>query len=301
MVSHPAPAVQVREAGRPDSHQRGWPGRRPAPPPLGSTVSLQSTGEAGMGPGPRRTLMWPRPARGSCTRRWLWLSTVEREPGGLGPHQAGAGSAGAVAVRCPQHLSLSCPSGSLGTRSSRERRDGLVPLGQYPPSRASVGTESQGPLRGHPRADTGTPPHFRPSLHCLCAPSPDIQPQGPPRRASARPVGLGSEFFPERTREPSTSRAPLHPASSCCSRPSLTPPPRVGCVPPSHPLPPRGGRAGRAARPEPPHPPPACARTLGPGGARAARVHSHVLLAQQLAPDLHHEAVEVLVLGGPGR
>lgn len=29
--------------------------------------------------------------------------------------------------------------------------------------------------------------------------------------------------------------------------------------------------------------------------------HSHVLLAQQLAPDLHHEAVQVLALEGPGQ
>lgn len=117
-----------------------------------------------------------------------------------------------------------------------------MPLEQHPPSQVSVGTESQGPLHGHLCADTGTPSHFQLSLHCLCASSPEIQPQGPPRRASAKPMRLGSEFFPQRTQWPSTSRAPLHLARISCSRPSLTPPPRVGCVPPARPLPPRGGQ-----------------------------------------------------------
>lgn len=37
------------------------------------------------------------------------------------------------------------------------------------------------------------------------------------------------------------------------------------------------------------------------GGQEEHRAHSHMLLAQQLAPDLHHEAVKVLALKGTGQ
>lgn len=162
----------------------------------------------------------------------------QAQTGRLAPDQASTGSAGAAAVRCPQHPSLPCPSGSWAYPGDyillRKEGWSCAPV--------SVGTESQGPLHGHPCADTGSPSLFQLGLHCLRASSPEIQPQGPPRRAGAKPVGPGSEFFPQRTQEPSTSWAPLHRAGSSCSRPSLTPPPRVGCVPPSRPLPPCGGQ-----------------------------------------------------------